>query len=304
MQQKVSSLEEDPSSIEGVAGRSFSNVSSHSTTEIVSDNETSEKPVREKLKKASIASISNNSLNYSSPTDALGDNGGVPENVNARRNSNCSFSLPKHNDDNLINSRGRTQRKRSLDGSKMRRNYFSSASGNKDDRNETHMRKGSWDVRHSDPGDELCTQTTRTTPGSEDNGRSISLEATTVPSKTNSANCAPVSLSTLTKESEDLDMSYSIFGPRKKRSRDQLDADIDREQKIVATEEAKAHRRSEENERDEPEKPTLTDANIQGSRGASVSRFDDGGLKWSGNSKTSEVVYRSTSLLCHRLTNY
>ena len=41
----------------------------------------------------------------------------------------------------------------------------------------------------------------------------------------------------------------STSSPRKKRSRDQFDADADREQKIMATEEARAHRRSAEIDR-------------------------------------------------------
>ena len=42
-----------------------------------------------------------------------------------------------------------------------------------------------------------------------------------------------------------------LTSPRRKRSRDPLDTDLHREQKIVATEEAKANRRSEELERNE-----------------------------------------------------
>ena len=48
---------------------------------------------------------------------------------------------------------------------------------------------------------------------------------------------------------EDEEMKDGTVSPRKKRSRDQLDAVADREQKIAATEETRAQRRSEELER-------------------------------------------------------
>ncbi len=48
------------------------------------------------------------------------------------------------------------------------------------------------------------------------------------------------------KGSSDHDMRDSTVSPRKKRSRDQFDPDVDREQKIAATEETRAHRRSDE----------------------------------------------------------
>lgn len=53
------------------------------------------------------------------------------------------------------------------------------------------------------------------------------------------------------KESADQEMRDSASSPRRKRSRDQFDTEADREQKIPATEEARAHRRSDELERGE-----------------------------------------------------
>ena len=48
------------------------------------------------------------------------------------------------------------------------------------------------------------------------------------------------------KETSDHEMRDSTVSPRKKRSRDQFDPDVDREQKIAATEGTRAHRRSDE----------------------------------------------------------
>lgn len=46
-------------------------------------------------------------------------------------------------------------------------------------------------------------------------------------------------------------MRESAFSPRKKRSRDRYEEEIDREQKIAATEETRARKRSQEEERDQ-----------------------------------------------------
>ena len=68
-------------------------------------------------------------------------------------------------------------------------------------------------------------------------------------------------------ETSDHEMRDSTASPRKKRSRDQFDPDIDREQKIAATAETRAHRRSDEIQRgDNPivgdEDPLKTQSNI------------------------------------------
>ena len=52
-------------------------------------------------------------------------------------------------------------------------------------------------------------------------------------------------------ETSDHEMRDSTVSPRKKRSRDQFDPDLDREQKIAATKETRAHRRSDEMSRGE-----------------------------------------------------
>ena len=62
----------------------------------------------------------------------------------------------------------------------------------------------------------------------------------------------------------DQEMRDHTFSPRKKRSRDPLDTDPHREQKIVATEEARAHRRSEEYDRDENIKEVASDKQSNG----------------------------------------
>ena len=53
------------------------------------------------------------------------------------------------------------------------------------------------------------------------------------------------------RKAEDHEMNDGAYSPRKKRSRDQMDTEADREQKIAATEEARAQRRSDELDRSE-----------------------------------------------------
>ena len=61
-------------------------------------------------------------------------------------------------------------------------------------------------------------------------------------------------------ETSDHEMRDSTVSPRKKRSRDQFDPDLDREQKIAATNETRAHRRSDEMSRGETSVSGVHDA--------------------------------------------
>jgi hypothetical protein len=220
------------------------------TSDRTSDIEASEGPVREKLKKTSIASI---------PRQA-GSSGNAEEHE-AEANPTIAHVLA--NDAQAAGDgsspeatdRGRPARKRSFDDLDMDKatpsDHHEPDIGNQGGRE----RKRSKDVRasrgpHSDT-DEVTLSAIRPADVVEKRKKAEeddeSTEVKKIPNDMNEE-LIPASIDT---ELVDEEMHQSTFSPRKKRSRDQLDADSQREQKIPATEEAKAHRRSEEHERDD-----------------------------------------------------
>lgn len=257
--------------------------SSRPTTDSISDNDTSEKPVREKLKKTSLASMSGN----------IED--GQESAFNA--NEENSASTPKHRDSLLekqtnkkgAEPRGRPVKKRSFDdpdtpeayGNETAREHVAKLNAN------GHLRKRSRDVRVGETPVEDRRPVLAETPVREEsedaaygvetreayiggpensvNSRSPATEALspvemeqdkqahdiTEPKQYSSGTVQQVEVAKTEKESADQEMRDSASSPRRKRSRDQFDTEADREQKIPATEEARAHRRSDELERDE-----------------------------------------------------
>ena len=253
------------------------------TTDSLSDNDNGEKPVREKLKKTSLASMSNHIVERQERT--LKSNGENSETDHVDR----GLSPGKDIDKKAVEPRGRPVKKRSFDdldtpdseSVEAGREHVAKPYAN------GHLRKRSRDVRVG----ELSTENRRPllagTPVREEsedseNGFDTS-EACTNGSKNaadrkspaievrsqveteqdqqfqNSSELAGSVPGTVQsdhviemgKESADQEMQESASTPQKKRSRDQIDTDADREQKIPATEEARAHRRSDELERSE-----------------------------------------------------
>ena len=215
-----------------------------------SDNEASEGPVREKLKKTSIASIPRQA--GSPVVDEVSRPEPSPTIAEVLESSKpaTTDSLEREALD-----RGRPIKKRSFDDlgiDKVIRSDYS----NQDVASVLEReRKRSKDV-HASRAPQLNVQEDFVAPHqlpnqakeawklSEDNHNSTTEQV----SKEAGRDLIPPIVDT---DLADEDMQQSTFSPRKKRSRDQMDADTHREQKIPATEEAKAYRGSEEHERDE-----------------------------------------------------
>lgn len=195
-----------------------------------SDIEASEGPVREKLKKTSIASIPR----QADPSPAEGNETGTPPTIDQVLESDAQ--VVKESLETNRKDRGRPEKKRSFDDlgndeavqSEIQSHGLASVAGRERKRSkDVHTNRANKDIEVShQPADLL-----------------------------------PVESGDTFLVSNDTDLVYEgmdelAFSSRKKRSRDQMDADTHREQKIPATEEAKAYRRSDEQERDEkpPEK--------------------------------------------------
>lgn len=232
-----------------------SNLTQHSSIQLsadsASDNEASEKPVREKLKKTSIASIPRNNL-ANSRIDARSELDNTPIQAEPATTSGEHSALTSEVVENINGSRGRSLRKRSFEDLENGEGGSADSKVPLDRMFNSHARKRSRDMR-SDEFFETESQSKAPSeiPEQEEKKRNKNMDEMNEPDDTylmgTIQNVAPIS----DPESADLEMRDSVLSPRKKRSRDRLDPDTDREQKIVATEEAKAQRRSEENERDD-----------------------------------------------------
>ncbi|KAI4202994.1 MAG: hypothetical protein LQ350_002211 [Teloschistes chrysophthalmus] len=196
-----------------------------STHDSTSDNETSERPVREKLKKASIQSMPKNNATPKVPDPSAEDKSDFHP-ASPLRGDSPVDRTPSPS----AESRGRLSRKRSYDDSKDTPTAAGDLSRNgralEDD--VKHTRKRSRDVRvaQPQPQDKKLVPTEQPLPEGD-------VTADEPPDN----------------EAPDKEMEDTVRSPGKKRSGEELDTDSHREQKIAATEEAKAHRRSEESER-------------------------------------------------------
>lgn len=253
------------------------------TTDSISDNDTGEKPVREKLKKTSLASMSGHIVE--GQESAFNENEGISASDPMHRDS-----LPeKQTNKKGVEPRGRPVKKRSFDdpdtpeadGHEAAREHVAKLSAN------GHLRKRSRDVRVGETPMEDRRPLLAKSPVQEEtedaahgvemseacfsgpkrsvDTRSPATEALsqvkmeqdkqshdiTDPKQYVSGIARHDDVAETEKESADQDMRDSASSPRRKRSRDQFDTEADREQKIPATEEARAHRRSDELERSE-----------------------------------------------------
>ncbi|KAL8912770.1 MAG: hypothetical protein Q9171_002309 [Xanthocarpia ochracea] len=193
------------------------------TNASISDRDTSD-PVREKLKKTSLASIPR--------TDTAAVNSGFKAENGSPRDIERSTEQEAFNQtpSPTSESRGRLSRKRSYDDSI---DPLSVATGipsenHRIEDDSKHARKRSRDVRGVQP--QSAKSAAMPTEGSLLEREVSSDEA-------------------LENELFDREMDNPIHSPRKKRSREDIDTDLQRGQKIAATDGAKAHRRSEDSER-------------------------------------------------------
>lgn len=227
------------------------NSSTQVSTDSASDNDESEKPVREKLKKTSIASIPRNDLVYSRVNTPSELDGTLvqPEHTRAPKEPSVATNVA---DDSINGSRGRSFKKRSFDDLEKADIERDESQGPLNGL-DSQMRKRSRDARRTEYSTaEKQYGVHSKTPVQEDDGPDVPVMEMDQPENQRLQGTS-FSAGALASDadSHDLEMGNTILSPRKKRSREPLDTDTDREQKIVATEEAKAQRRSEENERDD-----------------------------------------------------
>ena len=259
----------------------------HPNTDSASDNETSERPVREKLKKTSIASMPQDSL-LCPPT---GD-GAFEDNKFGRPNSSIKLeltSLAKNPDASANRSSGKPERHQLFKDSSVGGQHESCVSVNEAGRTYTPTQKNYISDHFISPKEKSPRQATKQAASPEYEKSEPGYDKTTISSRAIRPRDESDILALPQTDSDEHEMGYTLFGPRKKRSRDQLDAEIDREQKIVATEEAKAQRRSEEQERDSLKTTTGIDAETQSRTVSASSQREKSGPRIFSNSSTLEV---------------
>lgn len=240
------------------------------------DSDASEKPVREKLKKTSIASISQHD-GKTQERVTRSDKDDVTDIASAERES---APVDRVEDPHCDSIRGRPVKKRSFDHleTAQAEGDTTMANGSRTDRANGHARKRSRDLRLIEPvkgerqlrvagatveeeGEETFPLADPSaSPGidSEESRSSIAthletaMEIEQAPAEAICQMKAENSPRKVGENRTDREMEDRTSSPRRKRSRDQLEADAHREQKIPATEEARAQRRSNELERTEP----------------------------------------------------
>lgn len=220
----------------------------HPFEDAVNDSEAGEEPVRAKLKETSIASIPRQ-------TDPPSKAGTEDKQVGPDDAGQLQVKLPSTGQslDTIIEGRGRLLKKRSVEDSGADNEAQIGFVGTTEQNSQGRQRKRSKDV-HSGrvPQSDSHGTAASNSPvpeelegGSEKYGAYLSGTIVDTQSKADDRDEPAM------QDTADHEMSDQLFSPRKKRSRDPLDADPHREQKIAATEEARAHRRSEEYERDD-----------------------------------------------------
>ena len=209
--------------------------------EDASDGDGGERPVREKLKKTSIANIPKYGIvsggpDFEEQSDTLMVSQEADEDIVPEEKST----------DSGAQERGRPPRKRSLEDLDV---VETTKNKTPDGSLSGHARKRSRDVhtengtksrsRRRSTGLPIHEESEAIESGRRDSALRDELEDTTI------GGYIPNSEST----TADQDMQESILGPKKKRSRDQFEAESQREQKIAATDENRARKRSSEEER-------------------------------------------------------
>ena len=252
------------------------------TADSISDNDTGEKPVREKLKKTSLASMSSHIVGRQERALKANEESSTLDHMH--RDSSPEQESNKKGAD----LRGRPVRKRSfddLDTPEAEGNASEAGTDHVAKPNANgHLRKRSRDVRVGETPKEDRQPLLAGTPVREEAEDGVETSEAWISETKNAVDGISPAAENLSQEemeqdkqpqdvngslrdvsgklqrdfvtetekkSADQEMRDSASSPRKKRSRDQFDTDADREQKIPATEEARAHRRSDELERDE-----------------------------------------------------
>ena len=203
-----------------------------------SENDMSEGPVREKLKKTSIASM-----------PQYGSTATTQESVDleACEGEPDAIDAPGP----LAESRGRSLRKRSLEDLESANNDEHTSDYPSEDDPNGHIRKRSRDVRacgeaQTDKGRpaSMTTSLQEETENEVIEEQSSGLHQVSRDAKHSTKTPPPITTD------HNNHITDEALSPRKKRSRDQFETESHREQKIAATDETRARRRSEEEDRE------------------------------------------------------
>ena len=212
----------------------------HKATDSASDNDTSERPVREKLKKTSIASIPKNGR--VSPRAHMEMAQGDAMSTHHMEEDPGAEKEPA---EPSVDSRGRSLRKRSFEDFETTEGDGVSVHERSAGTSVSLARKRSRDVRAGECLEEESRPKGDTKiPVQELDEQNLNDNEMIAPHKYQSMSAPQNAAYPL-----DQDMIDSALSPRKKRSRD-LDTDTYREQKIPATKGIKAMRSSDEIEPD------------------------------------------------------
>ena len=218
-----------------------------------SDNDVSERQTRERLKKASLGSISSVAAE---PVDTGESLDHIVTSTHDQQTQVSSTEMDYGDDD-----RGRLGKKRSLGVLATTEDTNTLASDSVDTKSG-HIRKRSRDVRNGEPQNSEALRPE--SPGGarqEDAKESLENKGLAEASVENgykdfTGTDTPRSGSEIIDE----EMQEAIHSPRKKRSRDLAELDSHREQKIAATDENRARRRSSSEDRKET--PTASDGTV------------------------------------------
>ena len=256
----------------------------HAISETASDNDTSEKPIRDKLKKTSIASLSQQASNSQGEIIALGDK--PTDTITSQQTDSMEREMSPEDQGS---ARGRPVKKRSFDDLEATEDDIENVHiSETQDYDNGHARKRSRDVRaggalheNRQPHAAGVTLEEEGESSAGPSGSPERVDVDVVESKTamnppehptpqaNASNKSDpndddangiedeeaFSCMDTNVDPKGYAIHNSVTSPRKKRSREYFDNDMDREQKIPATEEARAQRRSDEIDRDETMEP-------------------------------------------------
>ena len=242
------------------------------------DRDAGERSAREKLKKASLASLGANEEQFSTDYEAEQPNvvaaDGL-ENINLRHVSNQEYSsaISGQTQEGKSDSYESRESKAQLvteDRAKPDINAISVTGNQYQDLDQPHSVADEGDVQTSalsntsGVNDANMSRNHFSDLSPQDDNGIEGTESSTNPKIGDHADKAPLSKAANANANNSCEEEKGTASPRKKRSRDQLDPEVDREQKIVATEEARAQRLS--SEADRPDIDTSSQQNLNNGR--------------------------------------
>ncbi|MCJ1378355.1 hypothetical protein MMC17_001452 [Xylographa soralifera] len=221
-----------------------------------SDGDAGERPIREKLKKTSIASIPKYGIAEANATPDESEE--HPDTVMASQEA-TEETLPQIQPVGVeVIERGRPHKKRSFDD-------IDAVETSKDDplgaSMSAHVRKRSRDVRSVEGKKSASRRRSLEVSVQEENEALESQKQDSALRDELEDTSIEEVVSKPPSETADHEMQESVLSPKKKRSRDQFESESHREQKIAATDENRARRRSSEEDRPETAGSEIVESN-------------------------------------------